>query len=80
MYGMFLIASNGNSIFLPAAGVFYDNNVEVAGELGSYWSSLLDTGFTYYSWHLQFGANKCGTWWTERRIGQSVRPVCSKHR
>lgn len=80
IYGMFLIASNGNSIFLPAAGVYYNNNVEAAGRLGLYWSSLLDTGFTNCSWHLQFGANECGTWWTERRKGQSVRPVCSKHR
>lgn len=76
--GMLLIASNGNSLFLPAAGVRYDNEINATGSVGLYWSSLLDTGFTYMSWHLQFDSKESGTWWTERRLGQSVRPVFSK--
>ena len=44
--------SNGNSIFLPAAG--YDNRVHV-GSWGNYWSrSVYPT--TYEAWYLNFGA------------------------
>lgn len=79
VYGMLLIASNGNSLFLPAAGVRYENKLEETGRIGSYWSSLLDTGFTSMSWHLQFDSKESGTWWTSRSSGLSVRPVYWKH-
>ena len=77
--GMLLISSNGNGLFLPAAGVRGDNTLEATGRVGSYWSSWLDTGFTYMSWHLQFDSKESGIWWTSRSLGLSVRPVCSKH-
>lgn len=77
--GMLFYASNGNAIFLPAAGIGYDKGIGSPGEVGSYWTSLLDTGFTSMSWHLQFDSKDIGTWWTERKYGLSVRPVCSKH-
>ncbi len=79
VYGMFFIASNGQSLFFPAAGCRYENEIVVVGSRGLYWSSLLDTGFTDSAWNLDFEAEKTGTWWSARQVGLSVRPVCSKH-
>ena len=66
--------SNGNSIFLPAAGMYYD--VYFTSGQGHYWSSSL-----YYenapslSWCVIFDWRGWGLSWNSREYGLSVRPV-----
>lgn len=69
-------ASNGNSIFLPAAGYRRETSLESADTfLGNYWSASLysdDSSCAYgVSFKLDFeGRSVCG-----RQDGRSVRPV-----
>ena len=67
--------SNGNSIFLPAAGYRYFSDLYVAGSDGGYWSSSLSAGFSDNAYVLYFGSD--GIDWSNnnRGIGRSVRPV-----
>ncbi len=69
--------SNGNSIFLPAAGSRYDSSLNGAGSYGSYWSSSLDTDGPSDAWGVYFGSGYVyrGSY-GGRDFGQSVRPVC----
>ena len=41
--GRLFTSSNGNSLFLPAAGYRWDSSLNFAGNRGFYWSSSLDT-------------------------------------
>ncbi len=71
--------SNGNSIFLPAAG-YRGSSLFNAGSDGSYWSSSLDTDRPTYAWGVDFdsytvyGNNYYNSLF--RSYGRSVRPVC----
>ncbi len=70
--------TNGNSIFLPAAGCRGNSSLFDAGTYGSYWSSSLDTGYPYYAYNLYFGSGNYD--WNDygyRYYGRSVRAVCS---
>ena len=74
--------SNGNSIFLPAAGYRYDSSLGNAGSYGYYWSSSYshysssswDRG--YYSYILYFDSSDVGSRSNKTYLGRSVRPVC----
>ena len=71
--------SNGNSIFLPAAGYRDDSSLSNAGSLGYYWSSSLYTAYTgypYYAWSVDFLSGSVNRNYYYRDYGQSVRPVC----
>ena len=72
--------SNGNSIFLPAAGYRYIDELSYAGSYGDYWSSSLSTSTStpVYAWLLDFDSDECGTVGNNygRFFGRSVRPVC----
>ena len=67
---------NGNSIFLPAAGYRWDDNLNSAGSYGSYWSSTLYPSSGRSSCSLYFGSGDWG--WNSyfRCNGLSVRAVC----
>lgn len=67
--------SNGNSVFLPAAGYRYEANLYRAGSNGYYWSSSLSTSINYHAYNLFFGLGN-PNWYVSRCRGQSVRPVC----
>ncbi len=66
--------SNGNSIFLPAAGGRWDDELSGAGRIGLYWSSSLDPNGDAYDIGFMSG------YWTWDGyylfVGQSVRAVC----
>ena len=67
--------SNGNSIFLPAAGNRWDENVYYSGSNGIYWSaSLYEDGSNsaYYLYFYSGGRNQSNS---GRYTGFSVRPV-----
>lgn len=69
--------TNSNSIFLPAAGLRYDTNLDNAGSRGDYWSSSIDTDDPDYACLLYFGSVLVYQDYSCRRYcGLSVRPVC----
>ena len=74
--GNLVTASNGNSIFLPAAGNRYGTNLGIGGSDGLYWSSSLNTGCPEWAWFVFFyfdDVRRCDD--NDRCFGQSVRPV-----
>ena len=62
----FTSKTNGNSIFIPAAGGCSNGSVNDVGYLGYVWSSLLYTSTPYYACYMYYG-NRCR--------GRSVRGV-----
>jgi hypothetical protein len=69
--------SNGNSIFLPAAGYRGDSLPNIAGSGGYYWSSSLYTGSPCYAYYLWYFYLTGVDWYNnDRYFGNSVRPVC----
>ena len=75
--GWRFIASNGNSLFLPAAGYWWDGEFNCA-DLGVYWSSSLNPDYPNRAWSFHFGVyngHLCGS--SDRNRGQTVRAVCS---
>ena len=70
--------TNGNSIFLPAAGCRDDAGRGDAGNDGNYiWSSSLDLYHNdYRAWDFRFNSYEARTRGNSRSRGQSVRPVC----
>ena len=74
--GWLFTASNGNSLFLPAAGYYWDG--EFNAGLGIYWSSTINKEFPYRAWGFHFNTDSshlCGS--SDRNRGQVVRAVCS---
>ena len=67
--------SNGNSIFLPAAGYRYDSSLSNAGSSGDYWSRSLNTSDSNYAYRLHFYSSNIDTYVSYRFYGRSVRPV-----
>ncbi len=67
--------TNGNSIFLPAAGYRWDGMLYNAGSRGYYWSSSLYEGDPYNAWNLGFGSGDVNADYDYRYSGRSVRPV-----
>ena len=68
-------ATNGNSIFLPAAGCRYVGELYHAGSYGCYWSSSLYTNNPGNAQYVHFGSFYRRTDYNPRYYGQSVRPV-----
>ncbi len=68
--------TNGNSIFLPAAGYPFVSSLFDVGSSGFYWSSSLDTGSPCDAWGVNFDSGNVYRYDGSRYGGQSVRPVC----
>ncbi len=73
--GRLVTGSNGNSIFLPAAGWCRGSSRGYVGELGSYWSSSPDESYTEYAYRLYFYDGNFSRYWSSRYGGPTVRPV-----
>ena len=67
--------SNGNSIFIPAAGYCYDGSTFDVGSDGDVWSSSLYTSEPDFAWNLYFRSGSCALDYYDRCIGRSVRGV-----
>lgn len=69
--------SNGNSIFLPAAGWCYGSSREYVGEYVSYWGSTPNPNEieTFVACNLLFDNAHHGVCWIARYCGRPVRPV-----
>lgn len=68
--------TNGNSIFLPAAGYRLGTGLDLAGSNGLYLSSSLSTDGPSGAWYLRFASDYVRRYSSNRYNGFSVRPVC----
>ena len=66
---------NGNSIFLPATGYQDETSLNSKGDIGHYWSRLLDSGDPSYARSLHFDSSGINTGKNSRNCGQPIRPV-----
>lgn len=66
---------NGGTIFLPAAGYRWRDELDFLGSWGYYWSSALDEGYPCGAYSLNFDSDHA--YWSsrDRLLGRSVRPV-----
>ena len=67
--------TNGNSIFLPAAGCRGSSSLSGAGSVGVYWSSSLNESYSYSAWYLYFNSDDVYANGYYHCSGQSVRAV-----
>ena len=78
--GRLVTGSNGNSIFLPAAGNLSFSYFYRAGSAGYYWSSSLYADIPIYAWYVIFGSGSVYRHYDlDRYYGFSVRPVYVTH-
>ena len=76
--GRMFTADNGNSIFLPAAGLRYGTQHYSEGVGGTYWTSSPSNDMgPDYAWRFDFTENNQRVYYSERSYGQTVRPVRS---
>ena len=73
--GMIVTATNGNSIFLPAAGYRSDTHLGDHGSNGFYWSSSLYRVYPGVAWYVGFYSGTVYRSNYLRYHGHSVRPV-----
>lgn len=77
-YGYLVTSSNGNSIFLPAAGGYVGSKLSYT-DMGLYWSSKQMDDFVSGAYGFHF--NSSGKGWGDgsfRWQGHSIRPVLGK--
>lgn len=75
--GHVITGVNGNSIFLPAAGYFYNKHLCDDGTDGAYWSNSIVFYSEDYAYGLTFNSTSMdSTTYVERFKGLPVRPVC----
>ena len=76
--GMLFTSSNGNSLFIPAAGYCEYNQSITSINKGFYWSNQLglDPRVAYY---LSFSSDQCEMSRAFRYLGYRIRPVLTKH-
>ena len=76
VYGRLITSkSNGNSVFLPAAGDRSSSSLVSAGSYGYYWSRTLNSDAPDYAWYPGFGSSYIYAGNSGRYFGFSVRPV-----
>ena len=75
--GRLFTASNGNSLFLPAAGYRSSSSLTYAGSYGGYWSRSLSADYPDGAWSFGFTNGGYGMSSLGRYCGFTVRPVCS---
>ncbi len=77
VWGCKFTGSNGNFIFLPAAGYKLHTQLNYNGTRGTYWSSSLNTNNPNTSYDLRISGEGAVEYFQNRYIGQCVRPVMS---
>ena len=75
VYGYQVTCKTGRSIFLPAAGNSYRNELKQVGSNGYYWSSALKPDAYMLAWTVSFSSEKIFLMGQYRYNGFSVRPV-----
>ncbi len=74
---LFTSRTNGNSIFLPAAGRMYGNSIYDATNYGEYLSSSIAANNTSYAKIFRIYSSGSDISGYYRYMGYSVRPVCT---
>ena len=72
---LFTSKTNGNSIFVPAAGYGDGGSMDYVGSYGYLWSGSLIEDYTYSAWFLYFYSGNVGLSGDHRCSGLSVRGV-----
>ena len=76
VYGHRFTGYNGNSIFLPAAGLCLDYNLILTGSQGIYWSSTQNSDEPRYAHTFGFNSDETIAYQSDSRyIGYNIRPV-----
>lgn len=75
--GKLFTASNGNALFLPVAGLRYEDSLYYNGSDGWYWSGSLVLGYPSRAWTFDFFSDGYTMYFYDRSCGQSVRAVRS---
>ena len=75
--GMLFTSSNGESIFLPAAGENNENGIEAIGSYGIYWSNHCNSDDPMNAILFDFYEGNCWIGSGVRYYGHSIRPVRS---
>ena len=75
--GYHVTGPNGNTIFLPASGYFYEKELKAYGTEGNYWSRSLSS-LDYCALYTRFGLGYIANSFTSVFYGFSVRPVANK--
>ena len=76
--GHLLTATNGVSLFFPAAGYHHDDELDDPGNGGYYWASSLRVDYPGYAWYYGLGSGNYGVYPSGYRyVGFSIRPVRS---
>ena len=73
--GMKFTGSNGNSIFIPAAGECDNGLMNRVGDTGYVWTSSLATSTPADAWGLYFNSEYCSFSGELRRFGRPVRGI-----
>jgi hypothetical protein len=76
--GYEILGTNGNSIFLPAAGCYFDSVLFYLGEYGGYWSNTLVESAPECAIGIQFGKSSINRRSGSRCVGPSARAVFKK--
>lgn len=75
-HGYMVTASNGNSIFLPAAGYRDETDLFKADSLGGYWSSSLDEDNPFGAWGICLYSDHVSMDYSSFRcFGITIRPI-----
>ncbi len=75
VHGRLVTGKNGNSIFLPAAGIRGEYVFYNGGSYGDYWSSSLYTDDPGSAWLVYFNSSDVNRSSGDRYYGLSIRPV-----
>lgn len=73
--GRLVTASNGSSVFLPAAGCWSGTSLCDVGSNGAYWSSSLNTAYPSSALDVNFNSSLLSRSYNSRYFGFTVRPV-----
>ena len=73
--GILATGPNGNSLFLPFAGYFTQNVIQLVGSWGGLWSSSLYTDDPLCSYYFEFFGNTGRINRYTRSYGRPIRPV-----
>jgi len=77
MNGYKITGPNGNSIFIPATGIMYDDTqIANSGKIGNYWTANSDSSTTAYCFSLNNTTYNVAD--LQRFYGMNIRPVIGK--
>ena len=67
---------NDNHIFLPAAGTYFDSDLNEIGTSGTYWSNSIGDWSCRYASYFYFFEGVVRDYFVVRHVGHTIRGVC----